>query len=66
MKTLQLPINFTKQLIRFPETGMGYQLVKVILKNGLILNDHKVLNSSLLVLNQDEKFTIQEIAFVEL
>lgn len=66
MKTIQLPVNFTKQLIRFPETGMGYQLVKVILKNGVVLNDHKVLNSSVLVLNQDEKFTVEEINYITL
>lgn len=60
MNTLQLPLAFTKHLIKLPETGMNYQLVKVVLKNGLILNDHKVLNSSLLVLNQDEKFTIKK------
>ena len=66
MKTLQLPVRFTKQLTKLPETGMGYQLVKVVLKNGLILNDHKVLNSSVLILNQDEKLTIEEIASIQL
>jgi len=45
MHTIQLPVKFTKQLTKLPETGMGYQLVKVIFKNGSILNNHKVLNS---------------------
>lgn len=66
MKTLQLPIKFSKQLIKLPETGMGYQLVKVILKNGLILNNHKVLNSSVLILEKDEKFENEEIVSIEL
>lgn len=65
MKTSQLPIKFTKQLIKLPETGMGYQLVKVILKNNLILDNHKVLNSSVLILEKDEKFDEKEIVSIE-
>lgn len=64
MKTLQLPIKFTKQLTKLPETGMGYQLVKVILKNGYVLDNHKVLNSSLLILEKDEKFEDEEIVSI--
>jgi hypothetical protein len=66
MKTIQLPVKFTKQLTKLPETGMGYQLVKIILKNGVILNDHKVLNSSLLVLEKDENVKNEEIVSIEL
>jgi hypothetical protein len=44
---------------------MGYQLVKVILKNGLILNNHKVLNSSLLILEKYEKLDEKEIVSIE-
>lgn len=65
MKTIKLPIQFTKQLTKLPETGMGYQLVKIILKNGLILNNHKVLNSSLLILEKDEKLENEEIVSIE-
>lgn len=65
MKTIKLPIQFTKQLTKLPETGMGYQLVKIILKNGLILNNHKVLNSSLLILEKDEKLENKEIVSIE-
>lgn len=64
MKTIQLPVKFTKQLTKLPETGMGYQLVKVILKNGLILDNHKVLNSSVLILEKDEKFENEEIVSI--
>lgn len=65
MKTIKLPIQFTKQLTKLPETGMGYQLVKIILKNGLILNNHKVLNSSLLIPEKDEKPENEEIVSIE-
>lgn len=44
---------------------MGYQLVKIILKNDLILNNHKVLNSSLLILEKDEKLENEEIVSIE-
>jgi len=39
-------------------------LVKIFLKNGLILNNHKVLNSSLLILEKDEKFENEEIVSI--
>jgi len=45
---------------------MGYQLVKVILKNGSILNNHKVLNSSLLIAEKDENVQNEEIASIEI
>lgn len=33
---------------------MGYQIVKVILKSGKVLNRHKVINSELLMLEENE------------
>ena len=60
MTTLQLPIKFTDELIKLPETGMGYQMVKVILKNGIVLNNHKVLNGSILVLEQEDENIVDE------
>jgi len=66
MKTVQLPNKFTKSLIAFPETGMGYQLVKVFLSNGKILREHKVLNSSLLILEAGEIISESEIENIEL
>ncbi|MBA4138888.1 MAG: hypothetical protein H0X70_00030 [Segetibacter sp.] len=65
MTTIKLPNKWTTFLANLPETGMGYQLVKVILKNGKILNNHKVLNSSFLLLEKDETLTKEDIAFVE-
>lgn len=38
----------------------------VILKNGHVLDNHKVLNSSILILEKDEKFKNEEIVSIEL
>ena len=43
---------------------MGYQLLKVILKSGKILHDHKVLNAELLIL--DENINAKDIETIEL
>ena len=63
---LLLPDKFINQLVALPETGMGYQLVKVVLKNGLILSKQKVFNSSLLQLEADEDIPQNEIERIEL
>lgn len=63
---IQLPEKFTNQLIALPENGMGYQLVKVILKNGEILRKHKVLNASFLILNDGKAVNKTDIAEIEL
>jgi hypothetical protein len=39
-------------LLSQPENGMGYQIIKVILKNDKVLHQHKVINSSLLMLEK--------------
>ena len=52
---LKLSTSQENELRNQPETGMGYQIVKVILKNGKILHQQKVLNSEFLIL--DEKKT---------
>ena len=63
---LLLPDKFINQLVALPETGMGYQLVKVVLNNGLILSKQKVFNSSLLQLEADEDIPQNEIERIEL
>ena len=45
---------------------MGYQIVKVILKSGRILVQHKVLNSELLILDENENIVIKDIDRIEL
>lgn len=66
MTILQLPNKWIRQLINLPETGMGYQLVKVILKNGKELPNYKVINGSMLMLEKDEKLTSNDIAAIEI
>jgi len=65
-RTLKLPDSFINILINLPESGMGYQIVKVFLKSGKVLHQHKVINSSLLMLEEDENFTEKDIAKIEL
>ena len=64
--TLKLSDNFISILVNLPESGMGYQIVKVILKSGRELHQHKVLNSELLMLEESEKISIQDIDKIEL
>ena len=65
-RTLKLPDSFINILVNLPETGMGYQIVKVILKSGKVLHQHKVINSSLLMLEKNENITEKDIEKIEL
>ncbi len=65
-RTLKLSDNFINILVKLPESGMGYQIVKVILKSGKILYQHKVLNSELLMLEENENITVTDIDKIEL
>ena len=63
---VKIPEKFVHQLVMLPESGMGYQLVKIFLSNGKILRKRKVLNSSILVLEHDENIASSEIEKIEL
>lgn len=65
-RTLKLPESFITILVNLPESGMGYQIVKVILKSGKVLHHHKVLNSEFLMLEENENLTVKEIDNIEL
>jgi hypothetical protein len=65
-RTLKLTDSFTNSLINLPESGMGYQLVKIFLKNGNVLTRHKVINSELLMLEENENIAINDIDKIEL
>ena len=65
-RTLKLSDNFINILVNLPENGMGYQIVKVVLKSGRILVQHKVLNSELLILDENENIVIKDIDRIEL
>jgi len=64
-QTLKLSDNFINTLVNLPKR-MGYQIVKVILKSGRVLHQHKVMNSELLMLDESEKITINDIDRIEL
>jgi hypothetical protein len=65
-RTLKLPDSFINILIDLPESGMGYQIVKVILRSGRVLHKHKVLNSEILMLEENEHIQARDIANIEL
>ncbi len=66
MNSLQLPNKWSNFLLNLPESGMGYQLVRVFLKNGKVLRKQKVLNSSCLLLEPPEKISERDIEKIEL
>ena len=65
-KTLKLPDSFINILVNLPENGMGYQIVKVILRSGKILHRQKVLNSEYLMLEENENIVVKDISKIEL
>jgi len=65
-RTLKLPDSFIDILINLPETGMGYQIVKVILRSGKVMHRQKVLNSELLMLEENELIQARDIVTIEL
>ena len=65
-KRIELPEKFVNLLITLPENGMGYQLVKVFLKKGNILHNLKVINSSMLIVEQNVKLNKGDIEKIEL
>lgn len=62
---LTLNNHWISQLLNIPEKGMGYHLVNVFLKNGKILSKHKVLNSSILILEPNEDIKIEDIEKIQ-
>ena len=65
-RELKLPDSFINILVNLPESGMGYQIVKVILKSGHVLYQHKVFNSEILMLEENENISIKDIEKIEL
>ena len=61
---LKLSDRLIKKLQDLPESGMGYQVVNFKLKDGTILKNITVLNSSIVVV--DKTLNISNIIDVEL
>jgi hypothetical protein len=64
--TIKLPESFINKLINLPESGMGYQIVKVILMSGKVLHRQKVINSQYLMLEGNQDFLVHDIKNIDL
>lgn len=65
-KSVKLLDEQIKILEDLPESGMGYQIVNVTLKNGKILKDRIVLNSTYLKVDKNEEMSPKDIASINL
>jgi hypothetical protein len=65
-KTLKLPESFVNKLVNLPESGMGYQVVKIILRSGKILHRQKVINSEFLMLEGNQELLVNDIKNIDL
>jgi hypothetical protein len=63
---IELPKQFADLLSDLPEQGMGYQIVRVTLANGKVLTDRRVVNSTYLLLTENEQIASEDIVKVDL
>ena len=63
---INLPKKFSDLLENLPEQGMGYQIVDIVLKNGMYLTKKIVLNSSILELKKSEEIKAKDIDLIKL
>lgn len=63
---LILNSKFVEYLIEQPENGMGYQIIDIHLKNGVVLKNRIVLNSTFLRLDVNERITNDDIDLINL
>ena len=61
-----LPDKFIAQLVQMPETGMGYQIVDIVLTNGKVLKNMIIFNSSILEIEKHESLNIEDIAIIKI
>lgn len=64
--SIKLNNKHIELLEKLPEQGMGYQIVDITLKNGQILKERVVLNSTYLKLIDYEKIDADEIDTITL
>ncbi len=65
-RKIELGNKWIQHLSEQPEQGMGYQRVRIKLKNGKILRDRTVLNSTYLVLNVGENMKPDDIDDIQI
>lgn len=63
---LRLSNKHISMLEKLPEQGMGYQIVNIKLKDGRVLTDRIVFNSTYLKLNKEDIFTLDEIKDIKI
>lgn len=66
MIKVKLPNKFINKLAGFPETGMGYHIVDVMLSSGIILNGREVVNSEYLLLLYREIIETDDIIDIKI
>jgi hypothetical protein len=64
--SIKLKDEHIKTLENLPEQGMGYQIVDITLKNGIVLCNRIVFNSSYLKLNATEKIELDDIIQIDI
>ena len=65
-KSVKLSDEQIRILEELPESGMGYQIVNITLKNGMILKDRIVMNSTYLKIGMNEKISPNDILNINL
>jgi hypothetical protein len=63
---LKLEEKFIDLLSSLPEQGMGYQIVDITLKSGVILKKRIVLNSTFLKIDDSESLENEDIEKIEI
>ncbi len=64
---LTLDKKWTDRLLQLPESGMGYQRVRVRLKDGRTIEDAVALNGQILLISDEVKgFDAADITHIEL
>ncbi len=63
---LKLSNKFSNYLADLPEQGMGFQIVDIELKNGKLLNDRIILNSTYLKLGENENIENKDIKSIRI
>ncbi len=65
-RKIPLPNKFTEQLVNTPESGMGFHIVDIYLRNGDVLKKKVVLNCSLLAIESSINIDVNEIDKIEI
>ena len=65
-KQLMLKQELIDYLLKMPEKGMGFHKVDITLKNGALLKDRIVFNSSYLQLNESEDVNNEDFVSIKI